>query len=399
MDLNDFNDLLTSTGQAALAAATALAPTEERFLGCLTALSKDYPAPLAKAALETAILRGKARAKFSRAAAMYFTREALEQASGERLSRYRAARYAGQGVRGPVADLGCGLGGDSLGLAEQGRVFAVDHDPLRLALAAHNLAAYGLAERAEFIHADLAAWPLPPLGGFFFDPARRAGGRRRFSVQDYQPPLSIVTGWLAQVPAGGVKISPGVDLAELAGYDAEVEFISLDGDLKECALWFGPLRTAARRATRLTAEAEAPATHTLLPDPAAEAAPPPAGPPLAYLYEPDPAILRAGLVTTLAAQLGARQLDRDIAYLTADTLAVTPWARAFRVEEALPFNLKRLRERLRALNVGRVTVKKRGSPLTPEDLIQRLRLTGDEERIVFLTHVLGAPYVLLAQAV
>ncbi len=392
MDLTDFNDTLTSTGQAALAAATALNPTEESFLTHLTRLQKTYAAPLAKAALETAILRVKAQAKFSRAAAMYFTREALEQASGERISRYRAARYAGLGQ---VADLGCGIGGDSVGLAAQGRVLAVDQDPLRLAMAAHNLAAYGLAERAEWVTADLETWPLPPLAGFFFDPARRAGGRRRFSVRDYQPPLSRVHTWLAQAPAGGVKISPGVDLAELAGYDAEVEFISLGGDLKECALWFGPLRTAARRATLL----EGDTTYTLLPDPAAEAAPPAPGAPLAYLYEPDPAILRAGLVTTLAAQLGARQLDRDIAYLTADALRPTPWARAFRVEEALPFNLKRLRERLRALNVGRVTVKKRGSPLTPEDLIQQLRLTGAEERIVFLTHVLGAPYVLLAQAV
>ena len=114
MDLADFNDTLTPAGQAALAAATALSPTEETFLTHLTRLQKTWPAPLAKAALETAILRGKARAKFSRAAAMYFTREALEQASGERISRYRAARYAGLGR---VADLGCGIGGDSVGLA------------------------------------------------------------------------------------------------------------------------------------------------------------------------------------------------------------------------------------------------------------------------------------------
>ncbi|MCC7360920.1 MAG: class I SAM-dependent methyltransferase [Anaerolineales bacterium] len=393
MDLTLFNELLTSTGQAALAAAAALSPREESFLAHLTRLQKDYPAPLAKAALETAILRRQARAKFSQADAMYFTREALEQASGERLSRYRAARYAGLGR---VADLGSSLGGDSLGLAAQGRVLAVDRDPLRLALARENLRVYGLAEQMEWVEADLNTWPLPPVDGFFCDPARRAGGRRRFSVHDYEPPLSVVAGWLARAPAGGVKLSPGVDLAELSGYAAEVEFISVAGELKEATLWLGPLRTpgVARRATRLEAET----TYTLLSDPVAEAAPPPPGPPLAYLYEPDPAILRAGVVVTLAAQLSARQLDTDIAYLTSDALTPTPWTRAFAVEEALPFQLKRLRERLRQLNVGRVTVKKRGSPIAPEDLIQQLRLKGDEERIVFLTHVLGEPYALLGRA-
>jgi hypothetical protein len=120
--------------------------------------------------------------------------------------------------------------------------------------------------------------------------------------------------------------------------------------------------------------------------------------PLRYLYEPDPAILRAGLVTTLAAQLNARQLDPDIAYLTADALTPTPFARAFVIDDAMPFQLKRLREYLRARQVGQVTVKKRGSPLEPERLIQQLRLHGPERRIVFLTHVRGRPYALIGRA-
>ncbi|MCC6188521.1 MAG: methyltransferase domain-containing protein [Anaerolineales bacterium] len=392
MELADFHALLTHSGQDCLAAASALAPREAGFLAHLTRLQKTWPAPLAKAALETAILRRRALAKFERAAVMYFTREALEQASSERVSRYRAARFAGLTV---VADLGCGIGGDSLGLAEQCQVTGVDHDPLRLAMAAENLAAYGRRARAAWLPADLNTLTLLPAPAFFFDPSRRSGSRRRFSVHDYSPPLDQIRHWLAQAPAGGVKISPGVDLAELAEYDCEVEFISERGELKECALWFGPLRSARRRATRLARGA----AHSLLPDPAAEAAPPPPGAPLAYLYEPDPAVLRAGLVTTLAAQLEARQLDADIAYLTARALRATPWARAFVLEAALPFQLKRLRERLRALNVGRVTVKKRGSPLEPEALIKQLKLSGPEHRVVFLTHVLGQPWALIGAAI
>lgn len=386
MNLPTFELLLTPAGQQALAAAAELDPTEESFLPCLTRLQKLFDSELAKAALETVILRRKARAKFVRAEQMYFVREALEQASGEAIARYRAERFA---QFNSVADLGCGLGGDTLALAAHGNVAAVDADPLRLALAAQNLAAYRVRERVRLIHEDITHMQLPRVDAFFFDPARRSGSRRRFSVHDYQPPLSIVRDWLAHTPAIAVKISPGVDLAELAGYDCEIEFISHTGELKECVLWFGPFKTAAQRATLL------PGRHTLI---VTLHAPPSLSAPLRYLYEPDPAILRAGLVTPLAAQLNAHQLDPDIAYLTSDSLTLTPFARAFVIEESFPFQLKRLRERLRALRVGEVTVKKRGSPLEPEKLIQQLRLEGPESRIVFLTHVQGEAWALIGQA-
>ncbi|MCS6909749.1 MAG: hypothetical protein NZM11_04165 [Anaerolineales bacterium] len=395
MDRETFDNLLTSTGQAAIAAAAALQPTEETFLRKLTQLRKHYDAALAKAALETVLLRARARAKFSRAEAMYFTREALEQASSEVVATYRAQRYAGLGR---VADVCCGLGGDAIGLAGVAPVMVIDKDPLRLALAQANLAAYGRA--AEAVPADVTIEPLPAADALWLDPSRRAGSRRAFSVRDYTPPLSIIREWLARTPALGVKISPGVDLAELdrsrqsAVYglpDFELEFISVHGELKECVLWFGLLRTqAVRRATLL------PGPHSLT----SNLEPPSSlGPPLAFLYEPDPAVLRAGLVTTLATQLSAYQLDPDIAYLTSDTLTPTPFARAFALEAAFPFQLKRLRAYLRERGVGQVTVKKRGSPLKPEELTRRLRLSGEESRVVFLTHVRGEPYVLIGQAV
>jgi hypothetical protein len=62
----------------------------------------------------------------------------------------------------------------------------------------------------------------------------------------------------------------------------------------------------------------------------------------------------------------------------------------------MPFNLKKLRAYLRERNIGRVTVKKRGSPLTPEELIAKLRLSSEgEERVVVLTRVKGDPVVII----
>jgi hypothetical protein len=387
MQLSTLTALLTPAGQAALAAAQSLAVTPETELQALSTLRKTFPADLARAALETVVLRERARTKFSRARDMLFERQALEQASGEVIARYRAKRF--DGCR-HVADLACGLGGDAIGLAERAEVSLVDRDPLRLALAEHNLGVYGHRPRAVST-LDLVKADPPPADGAWFDPARRSAGRRLFHVDEYLPPLTRVPDWARYMPAIGVKISPGVRLAELQAYDAEREFISDHGDLKECVLWFGPLATARRRATllpgghSLTASGET----TLAADVRA---------PGRYLYEPDPAVLRAGLVRELAAELGAAQIDAEIAFLSRDHYQTTPFARAFEVEDVLGFQLKRLRAHLRARGIGRVTVKKRGSPIAPEDLIRQLRLDGEgEERILILTHIAGAPSVIIAR--
>jgi hypothetical protein len=119
--------------------------------------------------------------------------------------------------------------------------------------------------------------------------------------------------------------------------------------------------------------------------------------PRAFLYEPDGAVIRAHLVEALAAQLHGTKIDEEIAYITTDARQVTPFARGYRLEDFFPFQLKRLRAYLRERNVGRVTVKKRGSPLEPEWLQKQLRLKGDEHRVVFLTYVEGETAVLIGQ--
>ena len=387
MDLSSWGELLTPTGQEAIRAAEALAPREVDFLTHFQALSRLYPAGLARDALQMAILRREATTKFPFAEKMHFTREALEQASSWQVSTYRASRFS-EFER--LVDLGCSIGADSLAFAGMAPTIGVDLDPLRLAMAQANASALGRSGQLAFLQADLLdSLPiarLPSSPALFFDPARRAGGRRAFSVRHYRPPLAVVKEWLPDFPVIGVKISPGVDLAELETYEAEIEFISLGGDLKEAVLWFGPLNTAPRRATVL------PGPDTLLPAPEAPLS---VSEPRAYLYEPDPAVLRARLVRTLAVELGASQLDPDIAYLTGDTLKPTPFARVWAVEDWFPFGLKRLRAYLRERGVGRVTVKKRGSPLQPEALIRDLRLKGEAEKVIFLSHLRGRPIVII----
>src|SRR5918993_1758789 len=98
MDLATFDRLLGPTGRSTLAAAHELRPTEAKYPACFDRLRKRFPPELARAALDTVMLREKARVKFTRADEMFFTREALEMASAETVARYRAGRFASFGA-------------------------------------------------------------------------------------------------------------------------------------------------------------------------------------------------------------------------------------------------------------------------------------------------------------
>lgn len=392
MTLDDFYFLLTEPGQKWLAKMAETPITRQNHLQIASRLRQELPPSQTQAILETAVLRQKAVVKFSRAAQMYFTRAALEQASAEAVARYRAARFRQAGCK-QVADLGCGIGGDALALAAAADVTGVDWDALRLAIAQENVRAYGLGDRFHPLQADLLALTPFAVDGVFFDPARRdEHGRRFYSVQQYQPPLALVDRWRQVSEFTAVKVSPGIQYDEIPP-DAEIEFISLGGEVKEGVLWYDGFRTgAARQATLL------PGGHTLTSNdlPEEETA---VTQPKTYLYEPDGAVIRAHLVQALAWRLNATQLDRDIAYLTADSAVETPFARRFRLDDSLPFQLKKLRRYLQERNVGSVTIKKRGSPLDPDRLRQQLRLRGEKQNhvVLFLTQVKGEATVLVGR--
>ncbi|NTW01434.1 MAG: SAM-dependent methyltransferase [Oscillochloris sp.] len=392
MDLDTLTWLQAPSGQALLAELAERPLADADVLGELTRLRRSYSAEQARAAVDLALLRRRAGVKFPAAARMFFTREALEQASAAPVAAHRATRLGGYGQ---IADLCCSIGGDALAFAWAGlQVLAVDRDALRLALVAANAAAFGLADRIIPIQRDLLADGPPAAEVLFCDPGRRAGGKRRFAVEEYEPPLSRILAWRTQTSALGVKLAPGVDVAELPS-TAELEFVSLDGELKETALWCGPLAQVARRATVLRTGADGQIlTHMLTSGPGAS----PSSfilHPSSFLYEPDPAVIRAGLVTDLATQLGAAQLDAQIAYLTADQRIDTPFARVWPVISWQPFSLKRLRASLRELDAGSVTVKKRGSPLDTDALARQLSGDGPRPLVVTLTQHLGRPIAII----
>lgn len=341
----------------------------------------------AAAATTQAQLRAKGVAKFGDAAhQMFFTPDALEQATRTRVADHRAARLAAAIPGGSVVDLGCGIGGDLIAFARAGLVAAgIDLDPVRAAMARANLDALGLPGAVQA--GDATTVDPSGFDAAFADPARRGGRGRVFDVEGWTPPWPWVLDLLQRRAL--VKVAPGID-HDLVPPDAEAEWVSDGGEVKEAVIWSPGLSTTDRRATVIGEGGLA--TLTDEDDPGADVRE--VG---AFLYEPDGAVVRAGLVTAVAAGVDGGLVDEHIAYVTSDASFRTPFARGYRVLEQLPYREKQLRAALQERGIGRLTIKKRGVQVVPEELRKRLALRGDDEATLVLTRVAGQGTALLVE--
>ncbi len=125
-----------------------------------------------------------------------------------------------------------------------------------------------------------------------------------------------------------------------------------------------------------------------------------------YLHEPDGAIIRAGLVAHLANTVDGLLTDPMIAYFTSDAPKVSLseandsphlLTTSYRVLDAIPYNVKALRAYLSERRVGRVTIKKRGISVTPEQLRPQLKLKGQNEAFIVLTRVNNLKTVIVVE--
>jgi hypothetical protein len=384
--------LLSAEGRAAAAQLGAV--DDEHLLAELAHLRRRFSPEQAGALVALARLRRRAASKFPQADHLFFTSVALEQATAYTVAAHHANHLHHHAPPGPVLDLGCGIGGDTLALAQHRPVIAYEIDPLRLQLAEANVLAMGLESRVTFQQVDwtvaMVQGKLPAAAAAFADPARRMGEQRVFGLEQMQPPLSALLQLQEQVPHLGVKIMPGVDKREVPPH-CGIEFISHEGVCKEAVLWFGALATDLIWASVHTPDGWLKLNDT---------SPPPIGllQPGMILHEPDPAVIRAGTFAPLCEALGAHLFDGQIAYLVGEEARTHPLVQSFRILEIHPFHLKTLQARLRALGISRVELKKRGAPFAPESLRGRLKLPpGNRAGVVIFTRQGESRLMLLAE--
>ncbi|WP_276061701.1 THUMP-like domain-containing protein [Mycolicibacterium confluentis] len=365
--LDDVAYLTSDEGVAALADVAAL-PSLDGVRD--VAVVRERHAARAPVLIETTLLRRRAVAKLPDAGQWLFTDEALQQATAEPVAAHRALRLAGRVVH----DVTCSVGADLAALRRTAaEVVGSDLDPVRVAMARHNLGGEVLICRADALH------PVTRDAAVVADPARRSEGRRRFDPREYMPALDDLLEVCSDRDLA-VKCAPGIDFDALGdmGFRGEVEITSWAGSVREACLWSPGLGESGvtRRATVLD-------TGEQLTD--AEDSDCEVGPVGRWIVDPDGAVVRAGLVRHYAARHGLWQLDPEIAYLSGDT--VPPGVRGFEVIEELAFTEKALRQALSVHDCGVLEILVRGVNVNPDELRRRLRLRGTVSLSVVITRI------------
>jgi len=395
-DYADYSWLVEGGGQQWLA---RLASDPRRELQHLAALRRDLSPERARLLVDQIALRRQAAAKFgAQAERMYFTRTLLEQATDSDIAHYKAARFAALGgdVR-LVGDYCCGIGGDLIELAQVAPVVGWDRSPTARLMAEANLRAVvpeAVGRTARVGEADVEE--LTPAAGdaWHLDPDRRAAGQRTARVELYSPGPALVDRWSADNPDGAVKLAPAADPPQAWRTHGELEWISSRGECRQLVVWFGRLarQPGQRRATKiLSTGVQATcigAAH--LPCNVAEM-------PGQFLFDPDPAVLAAGLLGQLASQYGLCTLGAGGAYLSGTAPLDEPLLAPFEVLDCVPLRVGDVARRLSARQVGQLEIKKRGVAIDPEALRRRLKLRGQAAATLILTRVGRRELAVIAQ--
>lgn len=314
-------------------------------------------------------LRRRAKAKFALADQMLFTRPGLEMATHEEVASYHASLFPSGSI---VSDLTCGIGADLIAFAARGRAQGSDLDPVHAAYAQHNLSVHKLGGKVSVRDA------LEYSGSecVFIDPGRRSSGGvadrpgRIRLLQDYLPDPTLLIQAFRKSEAFVIKLSPMLadevlsEFAEAVG--GGVEFVSHQGECKEAlvrsgiegfgCVKVGPEPITARRNEHLLTQP--------LPD--------------TYIYEADPAAIRAHSL----AEFAATGLGDSNGYLTSDRLIHSPWLTGFEVLQHGVWHAKHVKAELRAKNLSVRIVKLRGVPLDPPTILKLLKCEGEPVTLI-----------------
>jgi SAM-dependent methyltransferase len=381
-----------------------------RAVSTLRAQFPEVDPALVSAALTQVRLRRRGRPRLGPDVAhLLLTQDGLEQATRPQVAALRADRYVAADAH-HVADLGCGVGLDTIAFARAGlRVSAVERDPVVAALAAANARALGVADLVDVRVGDLTDRALldkvlAVADAAFVDPARRDPGAgrdgRSARITDpasWSPPWPWVRELATRVPRTAAKVAPGVphDLTPSGGC---ITWTSDDGQLLEAEIAWPALAIGDTRRRAIVVrgghETVLESSIDLDDEPA-----PPVGAIGAWLHEPDDAVIRAGLVAEVAHRCAGRLLDERVAYVTTDLdVDLAPLSVRFRVLAALPFDVATLRAELSTRGVGHVVVKKRAIAADPDDVRRALALPkAAGSAVVMLTRVGAQPWAFVCE--
>lgn len=304
-------------------------------------LEKRYAPEECRALLSCAQAQHKHREKFADSSRWLLAPSAAEQASHQLLARWRADELSQRFPHAPLTEVGCGIGSDSVPLSRRFELVGYEQNSARATLCRHNLGQLGGSNWTVLEQtADLRALQ----GLIYCDPARRSH-KRLSAPSDWSPPLPLLFDCVAPETTILVKVAPGIldkDLVK-TGVEVEVDFLSVAGELKEAMLYLSsgpshrsPLKRAVLcdQSSTVVLESSHYELEFVTPKPGQ------------YLLNPDPAILRADLLNTLAEVLCGWGVHPKIGYLVSPAPAPPKLASSFLVEETFSLDWKLLKKRI-----------------------------------------------------
>ena len=350
--------------------AIAAIPPGLSTLATVEALRDHLGGTLGRRAAAICALRLRSSSRFPDGYLPFLNRKGLEQATPHAVAVERASQVRARIRTSHIWDATCGIGADLLAFAAGGEVLGTDLDEESARFAGENLRRNG--HDSAVVCADAGRHPWRPglARAVLLDPDRRRNGRRQGDPGLWSPSLSTCLQIAEDFGGACVKLPPGLDPEILPG-KGSLRWVSLDGELRELSLWLGELAkdrpervaVALKQDGRSLELSGAPVDVQALSSEEARE--------IDWLAEPDPALIRAGLVGLIASQTGLAPLAPRLAYLGASaTPEPSPWLRTWRVLGTATLDRKQVRRLLREHDIGPLTVKKRGHP-DPADILAR----------------------------
>ena len=401
----DYSWLLSEAAIPLLRQATDTFRANGNMVQLAQSLRKEISSSRAAIVLEQSQLRLRAQLKFPSAEAMFFTKRGLEQATGRGIAMYKAARFA---ECKNVADICCGVGGDLIALHDRNDSVAsittgVDADELTALFARHNLKV-GCADqagRAEVLFQKFESMTVDGLDGLHADPDRRgsaANFQRTVHGSRFEPPLDQLFEGSSNIKLVAIKVAPATPVSEAWPEAIEREWIGDRHECKQQVIWHG--ERADRVGHRIATCVDSVGNHASfsVPESRVEMKLSAASSVGAYVHEPHPTVLAAGIGQAFGQQLDLRPLATDVAYLTGADVR-HPLLQSFQVIEILPVNLKTVAAALKSMDIGTLEVKRRGVEQAAGDRFLKLKLSGSQQATLVLTRFDGKRIAIIARRV
>ncbi len=318
----------------------------------------------------------------------------IEQCSSEATARYKANLLEGD----TFADLTGGLGIDSYYLAQNfQQADYVERQAELCDLARHNFAV---------LEADIKVWNetaedyLKECGQkdcIFIDPARRdEHGRKTVSIGDCTPDVAALQDVLLEkATTVMVKLSPMLDInkaLEELRHVKEVHVVAVANECKELDFIMERGYQGEPQLVCVNLLTDQPEMRFALEEERncqckmADGV-------LKYLYEPHPALMKAGCFKLLTERFEVLKLHKNSNLYTSDKLVPHFPGRIFEVEGWAAYNKKTMQELL--MDVDKASIAVRNFPLTVAELRKALKIGDGDEVYLFATTLRGEKNVVI----